>query len=97
MDGWTKSGHDNSSDRRKAPLLGRCFRRWLGWANGGMTEIVERMGRAVDQRNSHTPQADIDRSEVRSWETLQFEPINERTRLAAGQGISHKYLLKKET
>src|SRR5580704_941869 len=45
-------------ERRKAPLLGRYVRRWLGWANGGMTEAGEGVWRAADQRNSHTPGAE---------------------------------------
>jgi hypothetical protein len=31
-------------ERRKAPLLGRYVRRWLGWANGGLVETGERCG-----------------------------------------------------
>ena len=45
-------------ERRKAPLLGRYVRRWLGWANGWMTETGDRVWRAADQRNSHTPEAE---------------------------------------
>ena len=45
-------------ERRKAPLLGRYVRRWLGWANGGMMEIETRKRRAADQRNSHTTAAE---------------------------------------
>jgi RNA-directed DNA polymerase len=44
-------------ERRKAPLLGRYVRRWLGWASGGMTDCRKLMIRGGDRRIIYPPKA----------------------------------------
>jgi hypothetical protein len=55
----TRLYEQGQRERRKAPLLGQYVRRWLGWANGGMTESGERVWRARVQPNSHATAAAV--------------------------------------